>query len=290
MRSVAAWRSVRIDVLERIDALPSLSSVVLEFLALTKKEYFSARDFEAIISKDQSLVARLLKVANCGLYGKSRSVSTIPEAVVLIGLENMTKIVFAVSAAGLMKCNLRNYSHVQPNGFWLHAMGVGLAARSLAAAGSRSVLRGDEAYVAGLLHDVGKLIIDDFLPDAAGPHDVTHEEEVAAVGLGHAELGALILAQWGLPEPIVTAVRGHHALAGAAKQPDIAAPVRLAQALCAAWRVGQEHPMDLSEDVDLAEHGELLEILGVPVERVPQLIWDVRQSLVGLEDRFPVNG
>jgi putative nucleotidyltransferase with HDIG domain len=285
-----AWRSVRLDVIERVEALPSLSSVVLEFLELTKKEVFSARDFESVISKDQSLVARLLKVANCGLYGRSRSVGTIPEAVVLIGLENMTKIVFAVSAAGLIRQDLRSYHHVAPNGFWLHVMGVALVARSLAEAGSRSALRGDEAFVAGLLHDVGKLIIDEFLPSANGARVVTSDEEVAAVGLDHAELGALILDQWGLPEPIVTAVRVHH---GAAEDDDsrgFAAPIQLAQALCDAWRVGQENPMDLSEDVDLSEHGELLRVLGIPSERVPQLIWDVRQNLVGLEERFPVAG
>ena len=127
------WASLRVDVLKRIDSLPSLAPVVLEFLDLTRQEFFSARDFERVLSKDQALVARLLKVANSAFYGSKRRVTTIPEAVVMLGFDEMKKIVFAVSTAGWVRRSLRNYNYVEPHGFWLHAMGVGLAARCVVA-------------------------------------------------------------------------------------------------------------------------------------------------------------
>ena len=100
------WRTVRFEVLEKLESLPSLNSVVLEFLELSQTEFFTAKDFEAVISKDQALVARVLKLANSGLYGRSRSIHSIPEAVVLIGLESLKKIVFAVSTEGLTRRTL----------------------------------------------------------------------------------------------------------------------------------------------------------------------------------------
>lgn len=281
------WASLRVDVLKRIESLPSLAPVVLEFLELTRREFFSARDFERVLAKDQALVARLLKVANSAFYGSKRQVTTIPEAVVMLGFDEMKKIVFAVSTAGWVRRSLRNYDYVEPHGFWLHAMGVGLAARCVAAVARRCPLNEEEIYVAGLLHDIGKPVLDDFLGEIGGTRPVTREDEVAAIGLDHGDLATLILRQWSLPDPLLTAVTEYHLHSrDGGELSRFAAPVRLAHILCSAWKVGEELPMNLSEDVDLAEHAGLLEVLGLPRERVPQLVWDVRQNLVGLEERF----
>ncbi|MFO7653073.1 MAG: HDOD domain-containing protein [Candidatus Krumholzibacteriia bacterium] len=281
----ATWRRIRMDVLARIETLPSLSSVVVEFLELSKREYFCARDFEAILAKDQALVARLLKVANSGLYARSRTVASIAEAVVLVGFEDMKRMIFSVSAAGLLRRSLENYAYVRPHGFWLHATGVGLAARCVARAAAPCPLRPDEAFVAGLLHDVGKLIIDDVLETAPGPRRVDLAEETSTIGLDHAELGEFILAQWNLPPSIVEAVRRHHP-GPDGRVPAVAAPVRLAQILCTGWGVGQQDPADLGVEIDLTGHDDLLETLGLSAAKVPQVVWEIRQSLVGLEDRF----
>ena len=125
------WKTVRFEVLESIESLPSLSLVVTEFLALARRDFFTAKDFERVISKDQALVARLLKVANSGLYGRSRTITSIPEAVVLIGVDHLKKIVYAVSSEGLTKRRLENYDYHPEEGFWLHAMGVGYATKVL---------------------------------------------------------------------------------------------------------------------------------------------------------------
>ena len=281
------WRAVNLDVLQRIDDLPSLSTVVSEFLELSRREYFSAKDFEAVLCKDQALVARLLKVANSALYGKSRSIRSIPEAVVMVGLDNMKKIVFAVSTEGLTRLRLRNYDYEPSRGYWMHSTAVGLAARSLIQSIPQKPLFDEEAFVAGLLHDVGKLIVDDYLDPEPGKRAVTLEEEAEAVGMNHVELAEYILKQWRLPETIVAAIRGHHP-AGSLPAADGGARVlQLAQVIVGTWGVGHGEPVDLSPDFDPAPHSELIAAAGLPESKIAQVVWDIRQNLTGIEKLYP---
>ncbi|MFN2369645.1 MAG: HDOD domain-containing protein [Candidatus Krumholzibacteriia bacterium] len=279
------WRTVRFDVLERIEEMPSLSRVVTEFLALARRDVYSARDFEAVLSKDQALVARLLKLANSGIYGRSRTVRTIPEAVVLIGLEHLKKVVYAVSAAGLVRHALRHYGYHPDQGFWLHGLAVAQAARVVAEASRSCPLRPEEAYVAGLLHDVGKLVIDEFLDLPAGSH-ATVDQERDAVGLDHAELAEYILHQWNLPEAITASVRWHHDHTAGGDAALGAAALHLGEVICRRWRVGYERPIDLGEDVPQEDCAEVMEMLGIPPTAWGQVIWDIRQRLVTLEDTY----
>lgn len=283
--SAQNWRTIRFDVLETIGQLPSLSKVVSEFLNLARREIYTARDFETVLCKDQALVARLLKMANSGFYGRSRSISTIPEAVVLIGLEHLTKIVYAVSAEGLIRKNLVYYDFHPEHGFWLHGLGVAHACSVIAEASADCPLRGDEGYVAGLLHDVAKLVIDDFLPEQEYDR-ITIQHEIEAVGLDHAELAEYILRQWNLPEPITGTVRWHHDYENAGEWRLGAAAIFLAQQICNAWGIGRWSRLDVAETMPVDEFGELLEVLNIPVERWEQIIWDIRQRLVHIDTIF----
>jgi HD-like signal output (HDOD) protein len=279
------WRTVRFEVLQRLESLPSLNSVVIEFLDLSRREYFTAKDFEAVISKDQALVARVLKQANSGLYGRSRTINSIPEAVVLIGLDSLKKIVFSVSTEGLTRRHLENYAYHRNQGFWLHSLGVAQASRVLGEVAPRCSLRNEEVYVAGLLHDVGKLIINDFLPPGNGKR-VSRRKEIEAVGLDHSELAEHILRQWNLPESITTSVRYHHNYQQAGEWVPGAAVLTLAEGICGHWGLGRKENIDLSEDVPVEKFLLALEDLGLSTEKWDQVIWDIRQNLVGLGRTF----
>jgi len=280
------WRAVNLDVLQRIDDLPSLSSVVAEFLDLTRREFFTAKDFESVISKDQALVARLLKVANSSLYGRPRSIHSIPEAVVMVGLDQMKRIVLSVSTEGLTRTQLVNYAYEPHRGYWMHSTAVGLAARAIVGVLPDRPLHAEEAFVAGLLHDVGKLIIDDFLDPELDPRDVTLDEEACAVGLDHAELAEYILGQWKLPETIVESIRDHHRSLDLDDTPAGARLLQLAEAVVATWNIGRVPEVDLGADFDAVTHRGLLDRLGVSDQRLPQVIWDVRQSLAGIDKLY----
>ncbi len=279
------WKMVRMQVLDRIESLPSLSSVVHEFLELSRREFFTAKDFERVLIKDQALVARLLKVANSALFGRSRRIHTIPEAVVLIGLENLKNIVYAVSSGGLMRRQMKCYDY-PAKGFWVHGVGVGMTARALSEVSRKGTLHSEEAYVAGLLHDVAKLIIDDFLEPGSGPRIVTMEEERQACGMDHTELGEHILRRWNIPEGIVDAVRYHHEpLQDGQWQPG-GAVVELADSICTTWGIGKHELMSLGEEIDSEPHSEAMDALGLAKVALPPILLRIRQKLAELEGYY----
>ena len=282
----AQWRNLRFEVLERVEKLPSLSTVVVEFLAMASAELVSAKDFEEILMKDQALVGRLLKVANSGLYGRTRTVGSIPEAVVLIGLNNLKKLVYTVSAERFTCTHMDHYDFHSQQGFWHHSTSVAQATRIVVEASPRCRIHPEEGFVAGLLHDVGKLVIDHFLDTAPGA-SVSREEERRAVGIDHAELADYILNQWNLPESITAAVRHHHAPRQAGKGTPAAAALSLAQGLCEEWGIGHRHPVDLSEEILHCRYLDRLDDLGLSSEHWDKLLWDVRQSLVQLQELAP---
>lgn len=278
-------QTIRSQVLGKIESLPSLSSVVHEFLELSRREYFTAKDFERVIIKDQALVARLLKVANSGFFGSSRSINTIPEAVVLVGLDNMKNMVYAVSSGGMMLQKLKSYRY-PGKGFWLHAMSVGLTSRALSEAARNATIKGEEAFVAGLLHDVAKLLIDGFLDPTPGPRRVKIEEEREICGLDHAELAEQILKLWNIPEPIAESVRYHHSTQQDGKWHLGAAVVSLADSICNTWGIGTQELMDLGEEIWAGDYTEILDALGIPEDDLPKVLLKTRQKLVKLEDFY----
>jgi HD-like signal output (HDOD) protein len=283
--SQADWKNIQIKVLERSESLPSLSSVVHEFLELAQREFFTAKDFERVIIKDQALVARLLKIANSGMFGASREIRTIPEAVVLVGLENMKNMVYAVSAGGLMRREMKSYQYPD-KGFWMHSIGVGMTCRAICEPSRVSPIGAEEAFVAGLLHDVAKLILDDFLDPTEGQRAVTLEEERGICGLDHTELAEHILKSWHIPQPITEAVRFHHAPCQDETWHPGGAIVHLADIVCNTWGVGSQELMNLGEEIRPEDHQQILETLGLAKPILPQILLRVRQKMAELANYY----
>ncbi len=287
MNEIASERRASVSengkkALKHIDKLPSLSNVVGEFLEMSKKEFVSGRDFERVISKDQALVSRLLKVANSSMYGMSGGINSITDAIVMIGLEEVKKIVYSVSSEGLIRRNFKNYRYPD-KGFWLHSMGVAITCCAINEKAGSTGLGDEQAFIAGLVHDAGKLIIDEFLSPEAGPHGVSLEEEVAAVGMDHSELGEAIMKRWSIPDSIAEAVRYHHKPADSAEVPSDAMLVFIADGICNQWGVGNQPFMELGEEIDLEQFGEGLDLLQLSAPGMESILWDIRQKLAGLE-------
>jgi HD-like signal output (HDOD) protein len=174
---------------------------------------------------------------------------------------------------------------VAENGFWEHSLGIAQAGRVLAEISPACPLRTEEIFVAGLLHDIGKLVIDEFLPANFGKR-VSREQEVEAVGLDHAELAEYVLRQWNLPEGIVACVRYHHDYRQAGEWAPAAAVLTLAENICSYWGIGRKHPIDLAEEVPVTNFREIMADLDLPAEKWDQMIWDIQQNLVGLGGVF----
>lgn len=191
---------------------PQVHFALLE--ALNDPDTTSA-DIGEIISMDPSLTARLLRIVNSPYYGFTRRIDTITRAVTVVGTRDLFDLAVAVCAA-------RTFARlpstlVNMNTFWRHSVLTAMIARELG--GSCAVLHPERMFVAGLLHDIGSLLLyverpetmSEVLLVAGGDEELLYHAELSRLGFSHAELGGTILALWRLPAPLCAAVAFHHA-------------------------------------------------------------------------------
>ena len=227
---------------ERLEGLPTLPSVASTLVSLTQSPQTSATQVGELISQDQALTGRVLKLVNSAYYGFPKQITTVNHAVVILGFNRVKNIVLAASIFGLKGQRLPQRFNAP--GFWQHSLGAAVAARTAA----REFGRGDpeEAFVCGLLHDVGKLVLAQVAPAdydrcLAGAEErdeliLTTEREI--LGVDHAEVGSWLAEQWRLPPAVVSAVRGHHAPTASRKDRDAAWVTHLGDILARALQIG----------------------------------------------------
>jgi putative nucleotidyltransferase with HDIG domain len=194
----------------QVEALPRLTRLVVRYLALLARDE-SQRALAEGLEADGMLSRWLLRQANSGYFNLPRPVVTLADALVVIGVEALTRMVFAVCTRDLLTFHLHRYPG-GGRGFWKHGLICGTLARAFARhAGPSCGLVPEEALLAGLLHDLGKRPLDALLDRRQGHRPVTREEERRVAGADHAVVSALICTAWELPTEVVGAVAAHHA-------------------------------------------------------------------------------
>ncbi len=221
-----------VDDVSRLFSLPEVCSRLQEML---EDPHHSTRDLGNVICQDPDLTARLLKIVNSSFYGFSGRIETVNRAVTVIGISEL--LVLILGASSVMTFNKIPGSLLNMAEFWRHSVYCGVVARQLAR--RCHVLHHERLFVAGLLHDIGKLILCMKKPDQmrlvlAEAYDNAvpmNEIEIGEFGFDHAELGGLLLKTWGLPENLCLAVSWHHKPCHAATPNMEAAIVHLANAI-----------------------------------------------------------
>ena len=202
------------SLVKDVSGLVSPPDVCLSIFQLMRSASATARDFGEVIGRDPNLTARLLRVANSSFYGFSGRVETVSRAVTVIGLQQLYSVVIAVSAVSSF--NKMSSSLINMDSFWRHSVFSGLVSKHIAQ--QARALHPERLFVAGLMHDIGSLIIFNQLPELAeslpessdGDENLLYEYERDALGYSHADVGSLLLTLWGLPPTLHGAVRGHH--------------------------------------------------------------------------------
>lgn len=203
-------------VAARVQSLPTLPVAVAELSRLLADGRSSAAEFERVIRPDLALTANLLRVANSALFKGVRQIGTVREAVARIG----TRQVFAVAAGAAFRRVIPDRIagfETSAAAFWRHAVATAVIATHLDR--DRTGPGSELVFTAGLLHDVGKLVIGIFLEEHAtalrerlAGEDLSFvAAERALLGTAHPEVGEAVARRWGLPEPIALAARHHHA-------------------------------------------------------------------------------
>lgn len=200
------------QIVKTVRQVPSPSTVVIEILASFEKENLDTASLVKKIGQDQGLTARVLRVANSPFYGMSSKVGSVGEAMVVLGFHNVRSL---VAAAGIInQFPVTEGNSLDRLAFWQHSIGSAVCAQGLAkTTGKDQAL----AFTAGLLHDVGRLVLDAYFHDESSAimaysaaQDVTlSEAEQAQIGFDHAVIGYELVKQWKFPVPIQQAIRNH---------------------------------------------------------------------------------
>ena len=203
-------------LIARVEDLPTLPRTVLRITEMVNDPRASARDLSRIITEDQVLTARLLKLVNSSFYGFPQRIATVTGAIVLIGFDAIRNLLLTTSVFDLFPSRTAK-SRRQQEALWDHSLGCAVGAKAIG-----EVLRHEkleELFVAGLLHDIGKIVEMARLPDEFERITVRAREgrmmiaaaETEILGCTHAEIGRLLLDRWKLPVKLMNTIAFHHA-------------------------------------------------------------------------------
>ena len=226
----------------RVATLPAIPSVAMELMLAFTDEELETETLARKLSRDQALVARVLRVANSPFYGLRRQICTVHEAIVVLGLSSVRMLVTAAAVIGQFPMRARRDHDL--HAFWQHSIGVACCAKVLCA---RVGQNQDTAFVCGLLHDIGRLVLAHYYPlqhaqveDYCAREDVSRlDAERAVLGLDHAAIGAALVAHWNFPPQIQQAVAGHHPTAEATASV-LTSLTHVADVICYALEIGAE--------------------------------------------------
>ena len=257
----------------KVQQLPSLSVIVTRLLTLLQDSNITMATLTEEISKDQGLTVRILHIANSPFYGMSSRIDNIQQAGTLLGLHTIHGIIVAAGIIGHFP--LQQDDGFDRLSFWLHSIGTGCCAQVLARHGG---LDQEQAFTAGLLHDIGKLILaayfeDDFsrVLDWRDEHDcLIREAEESVLGFDHTEIGARVARHWKLPKLLVDAIHFHHALPG--KVTPLAVLVHVADILCRGLDIGHG-----GDDLIPILHSNALPRLGLDWQDLPLMLSEIEQ-------------
>ncbi len=202
------------QVLSDVRQLPSLPAVVDDLIRTLDNDAVSIDQLADGIAKDQALAARALRVANSPFYGVQQKVASIHDAIVVLGFKAVGSLVMAASITGYFAPARDTAFDLRL--FWRHSIGAALCGRALA---RKAGMAPESGFTAGLLHDIGLLMLVSTHPEHYAPvlafrdeqDCLTHEAERHILGFDHARAGEALAQRWNFPPEIVRAVALHHA-------------------------------------------------------------------------------
>ncbi len=230
-------------ITDSIISLPTLPTVIAKMLELVDNPKTSASSLSNLVMRDQVLTAKILKMANSSFYAFPRQIATVKLALVVLGFENVKEMALSLSVLNTFKGE--NGRHFDSSLFWQHSIAVGAATRMLAR--ETCYRLAGEAFVAGLLHDIGKVVLNQYLPaEFAKIQSMifddgisTEEAEMTVLGVTHAEVGSWLAERWNLPIILVEAIKYHMHPELCPRSPELALLVYLSDYLATKCNLGQ---------------------------------------------------
>ncbi len=228
------WENLIIN-LECIDNLPTLPTVFTKVTELINKPNVTARQIAEVIETDQAISMKLLKIVNSPFFGFSRKILTVQDAVVLLGFNATRNTVTSISIFNTMNTS-SDEELFDMTEFWKHSIGTGMVARFLA----RKVhIDPENAFVAGIIHDIGKIILQQYFKDELTKvikvmkekNKSFFEAELEVYRGTHCDLGCYLADKWNLPFPLVEVIDLHHTPGEASEDPKLVSVIHIANSV-----------------------------------------------------------
>ncbi len=204
------------DIISNTTSLPVMPEVMIKVQKLVKHPGVSPAQLAKVIEADPAMVTGILKVANSAYYGFRGKVSTIQHASALFGTRRLAELITAMSAGGVLGKAMDGYGFAAGD-LWRHSIAVACTASEIASELEADSI--DSAYMAGLLHDIGKIILDPYVRErkvlfdqyqATHPDRCIQDAERDIMGFDHAVIAAILCEKWNLPRAISFGIRHHH--------------------------------------------------------------------------------
>jgi len=243
---MASKLSETLDILKNLESIPTLPAIVTKIIEIANDKNSTAKELNNLISHDQSLTARTLKLANSAYYGFPRTISKITEAIVVLGFNTVKGIALSASVCHMYK-DTNEILGFSPNKLWEHSVGVAICAELIAKKINFKDI--EELFILGIIHDIGILIELEFLKSKLNTilyRTKTEKQRLSIIekeeiGINHAILGKKLAEQWKLPKIMGEVIAFHHTPQYAfGDTKPLAAIIYLADLICRLKNIGHD--------------------------------------------------
>ena len=277
-------------IIDQIDELPPLPDIAFKLVKLTASLDTDISEIIQLVEQDQAITIKVLKMCNSSFYGFSQRVSSVQQAVVLLGYNTLYKIVLTVATSDFFKQGAAGYG-LTTQDLWRHSVATAIASETLAQKFDRQ--KAQTAYVSGLIHDIGKVLISSYIQeDIKKILDLTQtgktfiEAENEVLGMDHAMIAGKLVRKWKFPEPLVEAVKYHHEPQLAVSDKELCAFTHLGNAVAGTIGIGigiDSFKNSVSDHVLKTyplDEAELEEIVLITQQRVVEAEEFIKQAMV----------
>lgn len=229
-------------LVDKIQGLPTLPSMLNNINKMMLNPRTSAKEVAQLISSDPAITSKVLRVVNSSFYGFPNRITTVTHAIVILGFNTIKSIVLSSTIFDVFKKDVK--SSFDRQDFWKHSIGCGAAAKVLARRLGYPTL--EEIFIAGLLHDIGKIVMDQFIHDkfvdvqtmVKAKDCLIVQAEEQLLGVTHADVGAWLFEKWNLSKGLIETTRCHHNPALASDNAKTAAIIHFADIVVRSMRFG----------------------------------------------------
>ncbi len=254
----------------KVEAFPGMPTTAAKLLPLLDNADSTASEIESILKYDPGLTANILKLTNSAYFGIPTRISSVKQAIVLLGWKRLLQVVTTICMSPLMNKTIPGYD--LPRGaLWQHSVAVSVAAEILVK--ELKIPDADEVFTAALLHDVGKLILGGFVKeDLQNIEDMVTKgiafdvAESMVLGTNHAEIGGQILDKWSFPSDLVSAVQWHHDPESCEEHCNLSDIVHVANTMGIMTGFGK-----IDQDLALEHFGPVADRLGLAPENLEKM-------------------